>query len=135
MDGGPFPTPLLKVPMLVSSDPTLAEDPIIGYNVIKEIVKRMEDTPRHRDRKMLHTMSSAFSITRREAHTLMKLIRSEEQVVNMGVVNTRRNLVYLPANQVTTIMICAPVGSQCEGQELLFSPGEISPLQEDLELN
>lgn len=135
LNGGPFSTPLLKVPMLVSSDPTVAEDPIIGYNVIEEIVKRMEDTPERRERKMLHIMSSAFSITRKEAQTLLKLIQSGEQEVTVGVVKNGRKLVYLPANQVTTIMVRAHVGSQYEGQELLFSPSEINPLQEDLELN
>lgn len=86
LDGGPFPAPLLKVPMLVSSDPTVAEDPIIGYNVIEEIVKQMKDMPGDREKKMLHTMSFAFSITHGEAHMLMKFIWSKEQEITVGVV-------------------------------------------------
>lgn len=134
LDGGPFPTPLLKVPMLVSSDLTVAEDPIIGYNVIEEVVKRIEDAPGRGEKKTLHTMSSAFSITHSEAHSLMKLIRSKEQEVTVGVVKIGRKHVYLPANQVTTVMVRAHVGSQYQGQELLFLPSEASPVQ-DLELS
>lgn len=86
LDGGPFPAPLLKVPMLVSSDPTVAEDPIIGYNVIEEIVKQMKDMPGDREKKMLHTMSFTFSITHGETHMLMKFNWSKEQEITVGVV-------------------------------------------------
>lgn len=72
--------------MLVSSDPTVAEDPIIGYNVIEEIVKQMKDMPGDREKKMLHTMSFAFSITHGKAHMLMKFIWSKEQEITVGVV-------------------------------------------------
>lgn len=32
----------LRVPILVSSDPAVADDPIIGYNVIEAFINRKE---------------------------------------------------------------------------------------------
>lgn len=52
----------------------------------------------------------------------------------MGVVKTGRKLVYLPVNQFTTVTVRVHVRSLFQGQELLFSPNEVSPLQ-DIELN
>lgn len=38
--GGPHAVTELRIPLLVSSDPAVADDPIIGYNVIETVIQQ-----------------------------------------------------------------------------------------------
>ena len=48
----------LLVPVLVSSDPNVAEDPIIGFNVIEEVVKELKQ-----QQCVTHTNSAVALLT------------------------------------------------------------------------
>lgn len=70
-------TAALAVPILVSDDPKVAERPIIGYNVIKEVVTA--ESPGSRvDPTTIQTVRSAFSIRLRIAMMVVKLIQTPD---------------------------------------------------------
>lgn len=51
----------LQVPVLVSSDPAVASDPIIGYNVIEGIINRKEENTEGERKQLAHKVSKAFA--------------------------------------------------------------------------
>lgn len=54
LDSDPQRTSKLQVPILVSSDPAVASDPIIGYNVIEAIVNRNEGKIKDGRKQLAH---------------------------------------------------------------------------------
>lgn len=64
----------LQVPMLMTGDPNVAENPIIGFNVIEEVVNRREKQ-RHKP-NTTHMVSQAFSISITAAKSILKLLKT-----------------------------------------------------------
>ncbi len=126
----PTTTNDLQVPILVSSDPAVASDPIIGYNVIEVIINRNERKTKGEKKQLAHKVSKAFAITVKTAHRVVKLMQSGDSEI--GVVRTGRKRVSLPANQVTTVYIRAHVSSQAQGQHMVFSPDMLNSPPEGL---
>lgn len=98
----------LQVPVLVSSDPAVASDPIIGYNVIEAVVSQKKTKTKEERKQLAYKVSKAFSITVRTAQNVVKLIQSGS-APDTGVACTGRKRVPLPANRVSTIFIRAHV--------------------------
>ncbi len=85
----------LQVPILVSSDPAVANDPIIGYNVIEVIIDTQSVTQIRN--QLAHKVSKAFAITgMKTAHCMVKLMQNGDS--ETGIVRTGRKRVPLPAN-------------------------------------
>ncbi|KAL2084771.1 hypothetical protein ACEWY4_020289 [Coilia grayii] len=126
-------TEALVVPILVSGDPGVAERPIIGYNVIEEVVKA-QHTGFRVDPTTIQTVSATFSIRPRIARMVVKLIQTPDQHESVGVVTTGRRRVTLSANEVTTIAVPARLGARFKGQEVLFTPSNLHPLPHGLEV-
>ena len=114
----------LKVPILVSSDPAVASDPIIGYNVIEAIINRNEGKTQSGRKHLAHKVSKAFTITVRIAHNV---VQSSGSGPETGMACTGGKMVPLPANEVSTVYIWAHVSSQARSQDMLFSPDILNP--------
>lgn len=69
----------LQVPILVSSDPAVATDPIIGYNVIEMVIKGSEAKSKGEKNQVAYKVSKAFSI-----------LLCSENCPKCGQVNERR---------------------------------------------
>lgn len=110
----------LLVPILVSSDPNVAEQPIIGYNVIEEVIG--EGT--------IQKVGRAFSVTFKTAQAMLKLIQSSDSEGDVGIVHTGKRTINLAAEQVTTVYVKANTGAQFKGQDLLLVPSEEPTLPE-----
>lgn len=123
----------LQVPILVSSDPAVASDPIIGYNVIETIINRNKGKTKGGKRQLAQKVSKAFAITVETARQVVQLMQNGEP--ETGVVRTSGKKVFLPANQVTTVYIRAHVSSQAQGQQMFFSSDVLNPLPEGLTCN
>ncbi|CAI5647716.1 unnamed protein product [Oreochromis niloticus] len=129
------PTSELQVPILVSSDPAVASDPIIGYNVIEAIVNQEEVKTKGGRKQLAHYVSKAFEITVRTAHNVIKLVQNSSEGPETGVVRTGARRVPLSANQVTTVYVRAHVSSHARGQDMLFLPDGADPPPEGVIVN
>lgn len=107
-------------PILMSDNPSGAENPIFGFNVI-EVVKA-RSTGHNTD--TIQTVSAAFSLTAKTAQMVLKLI----------LVRTGCRRIFLSANKVITIRLPAHVGAKFKGQEILFTPSELHTLPHSLEV-
>uniref|UniRef100_A0A8C5PSX6 ribonuclease H n=1 Tax=Leptobrachium leishanense TaxID=445787 RepID=A0A8C5PSX6_9ANUR len=119
----------LTVPILVSEDPQVAENPIIGFNVIEELIsqeKRVAET----SASVIQMMSRAFSVTAKTAETMLGLMHTSATSYDEGIVRTGQKKIVLPANQTTFIHARAHVGVQTKDQEMIFVPSELCPLPE-----
>ncbi len=127
-DGGTEGT--LQVPLLVTSDASVAENPIIGYNVIEEIIGRWE-----KQRPQFSTVQrvgKAFSISINKARAMLNLLKTVNSNVTVGTVRVGKQKIQLSAGQITTVYARAHMGGQFQEQSLLFTPSEPSPLPEGL---
>ncbi len=120
----------LQVPMLVASDASVAENPIIGYNIIEEIITRWEkQRPRS---STVSRVSKAFSISINKARSMLKLLKTVNSNVTVGMVRVGKQKIQLNAGQITTVYAQAHIVGQFQEQSLLFAPSEPSPLPEGL---
>ncbi|XP_024114536.1 uncharacterized protein LOC112136845 [Oryzias melastigma] len=132
LDNDSYNTSELQVPILVSSDPAVASDPIIGYNVIEAIVNKKEGKTKGGRRQLPYKVSKVFEITVRTAHSVVKLVQNTNEDSETGVLRTGGKTVHLPPNQVTVVRMRAHIGSQAKGQEMLFSPSTPEPPPESI---
>lgn len=96
----------LLVPVLVSSDPNVAEDPIIGFNVIEEVINeqlKQQQGVTASDRAT-EIVSSAFDIDSGEAKTFIQLMHAHQSSSSEGIlVRTGKSKVVLHPGKVTTV--------------------------------
>ncbi|KAL3966228.1 nuclear receptor co-repressor 2 [Sarotherodon galilaeus] len=124
------PENCLLVPMLVSSDPNVAQLPIIGFNVIEEVVSKWgKRQPRSRN---VRKISQILSVSVNTAKSVLKLLQSPDQNQSVGTVLAGKRGLCLAAEQITTTYVRAHIGAQFSGQSLLFVPNEPSQLPEGL---
>ena len=117
----------LLVPILVSSDPHVAAEPIIGYNVIEEITGEGGQTTKT---ETIHTVCQAFQITVKTAQALLQLIHAPVSEEDVGIIHTGKRTLTLGAEQVTTVYVNVNTGAQYHGQDLLLVPSEEPTLPE-----
>ena len=79
----------LFAPMLVSSDVNVAEQPIIGFNVIQAIISGGDD--RQTSSQMIQKLSQAFAVTCKTAKLVMDSISNP---VSRKYVTLSRHLIY-----------------------------------------
>lgn len=121
-------TSSLLVPILVSTDPQVAEQPIIGFNVIEAVLSQNRDHQTEKD--IICNVSRAFSVTFKTAKLVLKLIQSPNFSVDAGIVQTGKRQIHLAAKQVTTVLVKVNAGSQYKGHSLLLVPNEEPSLPE-----
>lgn len=124
----------LQVPILVSSDPAVASDPIIGYNVIEAVINAEGKKTKGERKQLAHKVSKAFSITVKIAQNVVKLVQSSSDP-DTGVVSTSGKGVFLPANQVSVIYLRAHVKARARGQDMLFTPDMLNAPPEGVSLS
>ena len=117
----------LLVPILVSSDPHVAAEPIIGYNVIEEITGEGSKTTKT---ETIHTVCQAFQITVKTAQAVLQLIHAPVSEEDVGIIHTGKRTLTLGAEQVTTVYVNVNTGAQYQGQDLLLVPSEEPTLPE-----
>lgn len=135
LDSDPHMKSDLQVPMLVSTDPAVASEPIIGYNVIERVINRNEEKTKGGRKQLAHGVSKAFAITMRTAQNVVELVQNRVPGQETGVVHTGGKRVRLPAYQVTTVHVRAHVGYQGKGQDMFFSPDVANPSPEGVGLH
>lgn len=124
---GPTTTKPLLVPILVSSDPQVAEEPIIGFNVIEEITGEGQQTTRT---ETIHTVCQAFKVAVKTAQEVLQLIHAPAPSEDIGIAHTGRRTFTLAAGEVTTVYVNVNTGAQYHGQDLLLVPSEELTLPE-----
>lgn len=130
------PSQSFQVPILVSSDPKVAEDPIIGYNVIEEVIKgQMKRQRTAPDENTARVVSGAFAIDPKIAKTLIHVMHSCHSDSEGGVVKTGRRRTVLPPGQATTVRCCTHLGQMGKETVMLFVPEEKSQWPEGLQIN
>lgn len=122
----------LLVPILVSSDQNVAEQPIIGFNVI-EAVLGGEDMRQPKTETIL-ILSRAFSVTFKTARSMLKLIQNSETDVDVGMVHSGKRRIRLAAEPVTVVYVKVNTGAQFRGQDLLLVPSEEPTLPEGVKI-
>lgn len=124
----------LQVPILVSSDPAVASDAIIGYSVIEAVINKKEAKTRGEQRQLAHQVSKAFSITVKTAQNVVKLVQRGLDP-DTGVVRTGGKRIVLPANQVSTIYVRAHLNTRAQGLDMMFTPDMLHPPPEGVSLS
>ncbi|KAL0152983.1 hypothetical protein M9458_051712 [Cirrhinus mrigala] len=115
-------TPLeLEVPVLVSADDGVAEEPIIGYNVIEYLLNHGVEQPTGVTTK---AMSTALSCDCKKAEVLLNLVRSQDNGCSDGVAKTGRSVTKIPAKQTIAVKCCIKTGPLLSNQAALFVPDE-----------
>lgn len=102
----------LLVPIRVSSDPHVAAEPIIGYNVIEEITGDCSQTTKA---ETIHTVCQAFQITVKIAQAVLQLIHAPVSEEDVGIIHTGKRTLTLGAEQVTTVYVNVNTGAQYHG--------------------
>lgn len=115
-------TPLeLEVPVLVCGDDEVAEEPIIGYNVIEYLLNSGVERPTNVKTK---AMSTALSCDCKKAEVLLNLVRSQDEVFSDVVVKVGKSVTKIPAQQARAVKCCIKTGPLLSDQDALFVPDE-----------
>ncbi|TRY57864.1 hypothetical protein DNTS_017660 [Danionella cerebrum] len=119
----------LLVPVLVSSEYGVAEEPIIGFNVIEHLLEKGIEPPR----VATEVISAAFSIDCKKAEVFLKVMKSGDDGADEGAVKTGRKLISIPAGKTKTVKCRVRAGPLSTHQDALFEPDPSSQLLEGLE--
>lgn len=87
--------------MLVSGDPKVAEHPIIGFNVIKELLNRWNKGMPKSD--AIQEVSRLFSVEMKSARSVLKLMQKPTANLNVGTVLAGKRKIRLAAGQVSSV--------------------------------
>ncbi|KAL6480097.1 hypothetical protein MHYP_G00111300 [Metynnis hypsauchen] len=118
--------------MLVTNEIGVAEEPIIDYNVIEQLVKNGIEHP---PAITTQAMSSAFSFDCKKAELLVKLIKTSDSECNDGTVRLGRQREVIPAGQTKAVKCCVRTGPLPCSQEGLFIPDDDLPWPDNLSLS
>ncbi|KAJ8014395.1 hypothetical protein DPEC_G00039780 [Dallia pectoralis] len=111
----------LEVPILVCGDTGVAEEPIIGYNVIEHLLNSGVERPAKVKTK---AMSTALSCDRKKAEVLLNLVGSQDVGFSDGVVKVGRSVTKIPAQQARAVKCHIKTGPLLSDQDALFVPDE-----------
>ncbi len=93
----------LLVPVLVSNEQGVGQPPIIGYNVIQQLVtKGMEQNPD----VVPEDIKEAFSFDHKKTVSLIQMMQNGDQVEREGVVKVGRITTVVAAGQTKTVKFC-----------------------------
>ncbi|KAK0144802.1 hypothetical protein N1851_016626 [Merluccius polli] len=117
----------LQVPMLVTDERGVAEEPIIGYNVIEQLLKSGVDHPQEAITKAI---STAFSFDCKKTEMFVRMIKTSDPECSDGVVRMGRQKEVIQAGQVRSVKCSVRTGPLLSSQEALFVPDEHAPWSE-----
>ena len=122
----------LKVPILVGSQDN-QEYPIIGFNVIEEVIKRKDssDTPNVLTRVVSDSFPSAVG---NRAQALVNFFQTKEQEAGTGVIRVGRHDIYLAPGETVRIKCTVHFGPLEEDLPVVFEPKEEETWPERLEV-
>ncbi|CAM4327730.1 unnamed protein product [Leuciscus chuanchicus] len=121
----------LLVPVLLSSEQGVGQPPIIGYNVIQQLVtKGMEQYPDI----IPEVVKEAFSCDCKKAVVLIRMMQKGDQVGKEGIVKVGRINTVVAAGQTKTVKCRVRAGPLVSKQEVLFEPKVIPQWPEGLDV-
>lgn len=116
------PDMTLKVPILICPDARVAEEPIIGYNVIAEVIRQCSETEGPTlTKNLLDVLSLALSLNPEGAEALMQVLQSDGEEMGKKTVKIGKVSVKLPPGQLTLVQACAHSGP-LEEDMVMFVP-------------
>lgn len=120
----------LLVPVLITHEDGVAEEPIIGFNVFGYLLESGIDPPH----VVTEAVSTAFSFKCKKAEVFLKVMRSGEDGLGEGTEKTGRALVTIPAGQTKAVKCRLRAGPLPDHQDVLFEPNLHPQLPEGLEV-
>lgn len=120
----------LLVPVLVSDEDGVAEQPIIGYNVIEHVLARGIEPPCD----VTEAVSAAFSFDCKKTEVFLKVMRSGDDGLGEGMVKAGREVTSIPAGQTRTVKCSVRAGTLPDQQDVLFDPCPPIQLPEGLKM-
>ncbi|XP_071996711.1 uncharacterized protein [Engystomops pustulosus] len=115
----------LSVPFLVTSDQRVAEEPIIGYNVIAEVVHQTKShTP------LVDSVSTSFALPNRAAERVVQALKKAETTVSVREVRIGLRSTTIPAHTAVGVKCGVRVGPRQKPQKMLFVPQDPAQLPE-----
>lgn len=118
------------MPVLVAHEDGVAEEPIIGFNVIEVLLERGIDPTRVTD-----AISTAFSFDCKKAEVFLNVMMSGEDGLGEVTVKTGRGLMTIPAGQTRAVRCSVRAGPLPEHQDVLFEPNPHPQLPDGLEVH
>ncbi len=124
----------ILVPFLITSGDLNC--PILGYNVIKEIVNSdcMPGVPPPHQEKSAYIKASFANSSENARNNLVQMIQEGTQDC-LGIVKTVKRDVLIPANSEKSVPCRAKTGYIGQTLRVLFEPDENTKLSTDLELH
>lgn len=107
----------------------MAEEPIIGFNVIEYLLERGIEPPH----VVIEAVRSAFSFDCRKAEVFVKVMKSGEGRLGEGTVKAQRELTAIPAGQTKAVKCSVRAGPLSDCQDVLVEPDVHFQLPEGLE--
>ena len=127
------PSNPLTVPLLVARDEL--EFPIIGYNVIEEVIKDGDQVGGESADSLGEIMSSAFSEVKQESVTALVELVQTANVESLCVLRSGKNNVTVPCGQTVSVACRVDCGPLDEKTPVLFEPAQEPTWPADLELS
>ena len=121
--GAQSSTPL-TVPLLVARDDL--EYPIIGYNVIEEVIKSPDQMGGESTGSLREVMSSAFSEVKQESVTALVDLLQSAGVEKLCVLRSGKNKLTVPRRQTVAVACRVDCGPLEERTPVLFEPAQES---------
>ena len=120
----------LTVPVLVGQKEQ--EYPIIGFNVIKEVLSQRSENPQAAS----NIIQQSFPLVlHTQVGALVNLIQSRSQDPGTATVKVGKRDVMLPKREATKVKCQIHFGPIPEGMPMIFEPKEDSELPDGLELS
>ena len=122
----------LKVPILVGSQDN-QEYPIIGFNVIEDVIKRKgnSNTPNALTRVVSYSFASVVG---NRTQTLVNVLQTKEQEADIGVLRVGKHDIYLAPEETVRIKCPVHFGPLEEDLPVVFEPNEEETWPEGLEV-
>ncbi len=98
----------------------MAEEPIIGYNIIEYLLNNGVEQPTS---VTTTAMSTALSCDCKKTEVLLNIVRSQDDGCS-GVAKVGRSVTKIPAKQATAVKCCIRTGPLLADQDALFVPDE-----------
>lgn len=120
----------LFVPLLVATGAGVAEQPIIGFNVIEHVLKMGIEPPC----AISEAVSAAFSFDCKRTEVFLKVMRSGDDRLGEGTVKIGSETVTIPAGQTKAVKCFVRAGTLIDMQDVLFEPNQYTQLPDGLQM-
>ena len=122
------PESSVEVPMLVTNYPL--DSPIIGYNVIEELLK-----PKRSDTNVASLPSSFPEMSQPNLQNLVNLIKTETTSFDLSSVKSGKKFINIPGGQTINVPCRFNTGALSRKTPVLFEPDEGDGLPSDLQVH